>query len=341
MVGRDDLVAPSPIDAAKSIAQRAVLRMRQATAQMPPAPDTRVPDAEINAFEAWVLAGSPAGTCTVDAGMGGGAGGSGGGSSAVYDGGTGGLPCSVSAAVAAKCKNCHGLPLTGNATFPLLTRADFLQISLVDPSKTRADQSVLRIHNAGNPMPPTSSPAITAAEIAAFDGWVATGTQAGNCNPLDAGPQPLTCASGQTWTQGTQGSESMEPGLACISCHRGMNFNGQNPTATSKLNRAYSFMGTAFGGVHDKNLCKSPPPVGGKIEIIDKNGVVTLTINVTNPSGNFRSNSLINTVAMPYTARITANGRTATMVTPQTLGDCNQCHTEQGLQGAPGRIYWP
>jgi len=120
-----------------------------------------------------------------------------------------------------------------------------------------------------------------------------------------------------------------------------MNFNGQNPTATSKLNRAYSFMGTAFGGVHDKNLCKSPPPVGGKIEIIDKNGVVTLTINVTNPSGNFRSNSLINTVAMPYTARITANGRTATMVTPQTLGDCNQCHTEQGLQGAPGRIYWP
>ena len=338
LLSRDDLGAPSAIVAAQSVAQRAVARMRQATAPMPPAPAVRVPDSEINAFEAWVVSGLPVGSCGVPDG---GAGGGGGGTVAVYDGGTGALPCDVSAAVAAKCKNCHGAPLTGNAPFPLLNRADFLQISLVDPTRTRAQQSVLRIHNAANPMPPAGSPAVTAAEVSAFDAWVNAGTQAGPCSPLDAGPQPLTCASGQTWTLGTNGSESMEPGLACIACHRGQNFNGQNPTGLSKLSRAYSFMGTAFSAVHDKNLCRSPPPAGGKVEIIDKNGGVALTLLVTNPYGNFRSNALVNGVALPYTARITANGRTATMVTPQTNGDCNECHTEQGLQGAPGRIYWP
>ncbi len=274
-------------------------------------------------------------------GSGGGNGGAGGGGGATYDGGTGALPCGVSAAVANKCKSCHGSPLAGNATFPLLTRADFLQISKVDPSKTRAEQSVVRLHTASNPMPPVTAPQATPAEVAAFDGWVANGTQAGSCDPADAGPAPLTCASGQTWGLGTLGSESMEPGLACIACHNGQNFIGQNPYGVSEPERSYSFMGTAFSAVHDKNLCVSPPPAQGKIEILDRNGVVALTINVTDPYGNFFSTSLTNSVALPYTARISANGRSFTMTTAQTLGDCNQCHTEQGLQGAPGRIYWP
>jgi predicted CXXCH cytochrome family protein len=29
------------------------------------------------------------------------------------------------------------------------------------------------------------------------------------------------------------------------------------------------------------------------------------------------------------------------MTTPQTNGDCNSCHTEQGTNGASGRIVWP
>ena len=260
---------------------------------------------------------------------------------AVYDGGTGALPCDVSAVVTAKCKSCHGAPLAGAAPFPLLTRSDFLQISLVDPTRTRAQQSVARLHNAASPMPPVGSPPATASDVTAFDNWVNAGTQAGNCSPLDAGPQPLTCASNLTWQFGTSGSDSMEPGYACISCHKGQNFAGQNPGGVSMPSRAYSFMGTAFSGVHEKNLCKSPPPAGGKIEILDKNGVLALTIPVINAYGNFRSTSLTNSVALPYTARIVVNGRVATMTTPQTLGDCNQCHTEQGLQGAPGRIYWP
>jgi predicted CXXCH cytochrome family protein len=29
------------------------------------------------------------------------------------------------------------------------------------------------------------------------------------------------------------------------------------------------------------------------------------------------------------------------MMTPQETGDCNSCHTEQGRNGAPGRILLP
>ena len=40
-------------------------------------------------------------------------------------------------------------------------------------------------------------------------------------------------------------------------------------------------------------------------------------------------------------AKVVVNGIERAMVTPQTLGDCNACHTQNGLQGAPGRIIVP
>lgn len=46
-------------------------------------------------------------------------------------------------------------------------------------------------------------------------------------------------------------------------------------------------------------------------------------------------------VPSPYTARVVVNGVvTSQMLTPQTNGDCNSCHTALGAQGAPGRIHW-
>jgi cytochrome c553 len=57
-----------------------------------------------------------------------------------------------------------------------------------------------------------------------------------------------------------------------------------------------------------------------------------------NQSGNFTSNQAI---ATPYTARlVTADGERK-MFTPQTIGDCNSCHTQDGMSGAPGRIVLP
>ena len=90
-----------------------------------------------------------------------------------------------------------------------------------------------------------------------------------------------------------------------------------------------------------KNLCNAELDAGVRVEIIDKNGQVALTLTPFELSGNFRSDGVTSGVALPYTARVTANGKTARMLTPQTSGDCNSCHTEQGTSGAVGRITFP
>ena len=44
---------------------------------------------------------------------------------------------------------------------------------------------------------------------------------------------------------------------------------------------------------------------------------------------------------MPFTAKVTYQGRERAMTAPQTSGDCNGCHTQAGANGAPGRITLP
>jgi hypothetical protein len=64
-----DLTAPSKGDPTKSAAVMALSRMKSAVSPMPPAPGAPASAAEIAAFEAWVNAGTPMGTCgDVDAG---------------------------------------------------------------------------------------------------------------------------------------------------------------------------------------------------------------------------------------------------------------------------------
>jgi hypothetical protein len=147
----------------------------------------------------------------------------------------------------------------------------------------------------------------------------------------DAGPAPTVCTSGSMWTSGNLGSSNMNPGQACVTCHK-----------TQKPSRAYYFMGTAYPTAHEQTNCNAAPPSGIVVEIIDANGNTALTLPVRSPSGNFFSTSTSAGIALPYRARIrNAQGATLEMTTPQMNGDCNSCHTEQGANGAPGRIVWP
>ncbi len=63
-----DLTASAPSDATKTVAQVALARMQDATKPMPPAPASPVSAAEITAFQAWVTAGAPQGTCATSGG---------------------------------------------------------------------------------------------------------------------------------------------------------------------------------------------------------------------------------------------------------------------------------
>lgn len=281
-----------------------------------------------------------------DGGAGGGEGGGSGGGSGTGGGSGGGsgtafagLNCDVANLMAAKCTSCHGNPLTGGAPFPLLTRADLVASSPTYANQTVALRSLVRMQATVAPMPPAPAARATATELAAFQAWINAGTPEETCgmvpdagmgNP-DAGPAPVVCTSGSRWTLGNLGSPNMNPGQACRQCHQ-----VQEPF------RAYYFMGTVYPTPHEQTNCNARPPAGLVIDIIDANGNVAQTLAVRTPSGNFYSTSVNTAVALPYKARVRdAQGRTLTMNTPQMNGDCNTCHTEQGANGAPGRIYWP
>jgi len=130
---------------------------------------------------------------------------------------------------------------------------------------------------------------------------------------------PANCSTGQV--SRVEEGERMEPGGDCISCHR-----DEGPR--------YTVAGTVMGAATDSDTCVGVPDV--TVELTDANGVVlTLTANSV---GNFFTRQA---VAMPYTARVLSGGKERKMVAAQTDGDCASCHTDEGANGAPGRVLAP
>lgn len=294
--------------------------------------------------------GEPGSSAGGDGSAGGGtstAGGSSAGGSAV----PGDLPCDVADLLARSCTSCHGSSLSGGAPFSLLSRADLVRE--LSPGVTVVSRSVTRMKLASAPMPPAPFPAPSAQDTAILEGWVTAGMPNGSCTggAPDAGPAPLTCLGGTTWTLGNRANENMNPGWACQSCHDGQNVAGQNAGGVSQPERSYFFMGTVFRGPNERDLCNAGLTGTVEIEITGADGNPITTMRAREGSGNFfsdgelpRSNRLLMsnaTLSLPYTAKVRANGMVREMRTPQMSGDCNVCHTERGAQLAPGRIVSP
>ncbi len=295
------------------------------------------------------------GEATIIGGQGGGAGAggaAGGGAGGAAGGGPGtvtGMPCEVAVPLTVHCITCHGADFGPPVPYPLLTRDQLAAAAPGFAGQTVADRCVARMKAAASPMPPGPLPPVPAADIAAFEAWIAAGLPAGTCADLPDAGVVLTCASGARWTRGINSSFDMNPGYACQECHLGRNFNGQNPTLASKPGEAWFFMGTVFPGLHEEDRCNSSTPPGLKVEILDESRSVVVTMYPSTISGNFASHEdpLRSTRAIrwnqftgQYTARV-VNGRLVSeMTTLQTSGDCNTCHTERGRTGAPGRIVY-
>jgi len=242
-----------------------------------------------------------------------------------------GLPCDVQQLLENRCIGCH----LGPSPAALLTSDDLLKPSS-DPAKTLAQKSAERIKSATSPMPPAPAVAPSPAEIATFEQWVTAGTPKGAaCTPApgDAGAEggtggnvyntPTVCTSKTTWNQGNEGSSSMRPGGACITCH------------TMRGGPAYKVAGTVYPTAHEPNDCNG---VGAGVTVVvtDKNGVVTsLPVNGV---GNFSSRAAI---AAPFHVKVTNGTKERAMAGALTAGDCNSCHTLAGVNGAPGRVMAP
>ena len=109
----------------------------------------------------------------------------------------------------------------------------------------------------------------------------------------------------------------MAPGDVCFGCH------------------AFTIAGTVYPTAHEPYGCYGVNE-GAEIQITPVCGF-PIVIPVNN-AGNFYYTG---NVRVPFTAKVVVNGVERAMLTPQTNGDCNSCHTQEGLQGAPGRIVVP
>lgn len=345
LVTRANLMAPSLADPTQTFAQRALTRIQLTVGEMPPAPAARATAAEIQALGNWIASGYAAASCGAGGSTGtggssgtGGATGTGGSSGTGGAGGTtnAGLPCNVQAVYQTHCTSCHAATPINGAPMPLVTRANLTAPSSVSAAMTFAQRTVVRMQSTTSPMPPAPGALVSATEIQTVQSWITAGYPAGTCGTTgggaDAGPPdplglPPTCTSGTTWTGGNNGSASMNPGRACISCHASS--GGEAPT--------FQIAGTVYPTGHEPDLCNGANGTNGaKVVIVDAaNRTLTLTPNA---SGNF---SYTGPLTTPYTAKVTYQGRERIMPAAQTSGDCNSCHTQNGTNGAPGRITLP
>jgi hypothetical protein len=222
----------------------------------------------------------------------------------------------------------------------LLTRADFGAKSSVDPTKNQAQRSLARM--AEDTMPPGGR-GLGATDLVTFDNWVQAGFPGGSCEAVDAGTMEPTCASNQFAPRpvplNTHRGANMAPGFACISCHSGQNFAGQNPGGLSAPRDIYDYMGTVFVSRHDKDLCLPTAAIDARVEIYDLSGKVVTTMQVL-PSGNF-GGLASGTIPSKYRAKVITADGSRMMTTAQSNGDCNTCHTVAGTTDAPGRIFLP
>jgi len=251
--------------------------------------------------------------------------------SGITTGGSGGgdLPCDVQAFVASKCLMCHRADPPGT----LLSSADFQKNSKIDPTKTVGQVAVERLALTTNlRMPPAPLAPATDAERSALSAWVTAGAKAANCaqtvetppNPYDT---PVVCTSMTNWTGGNRESPQMRPGGACISCHQK---EGEGPV--------FAVAGTLFPTPHEPNDCNGVgSTAGAHVVITESNGTVhTLSVN---QAGNFFLES--RSFTFPYQAKVVYQDRERVMVEAQRSGDCNDCHTQDGRENAPGRIFLP
>ncbi|MCY1054527.1 hypothetical protein [Nannocystis sp. SCPEA4] len=146
-------------------------------------------------------------------------------------------------------------------------------------------------------------------------------------NPFDDPPQ---CSSREYWEEEEdEGSPQMNPGEACITCH-----TTQDDAPT------FLIAGTVYPTAHEPNDCfRSPPATDAEVVITDAmNQMFVLPVN---QAGNFFLEDEDATLVLPFTAKVVLGDEERAMGTPQSVGDCNSCHTQAGANGAPGRILVP
>jgi hypothetical protein len=354
-----NLTAPAVSDPTRTVGQLVVVRTTART--MPPGGVPAVSAADIQTVETWLDAGSPSScpsTLPPTTGGGGVSADAGAGTTTPPPAGGGGAMtinpvvgtsrndpwCSVVGDVAPTCAGCHASPPRGGAPMSLLTYADWIAHAVTQPTVVVGQLALTRMR-AGT-MPPGGG--ATTTQIADVQAWVNGGMASSTCgatggdggavvvDPFGSAP---TCTSGRRMT--TPNGPTMRPGEACLNCHTAGGGGGEDGNGGGEEEDdgavSYALGGTVYPTAHEPNDCVGAVNGGGSVvTVLDAAGrTISLTPNAV---GNFFYQGAI---TFPITARITRNGLSRSMTTPQTTGNCNACHTQTGAKGAPGRILEP
>lgn len=241
------------------------------------------------------------------------------------------LPCAIESLLRARCQSCHAQKTPSGVA--LLTYADLLELSPADPHATVAARCLQRMKDASAGMPPSPLAPASPQEITTLQAWLDDGAPQGTCSSTETPEDPYAaapvCSSGSYWTGSDSGSPWMMPGHACITCHR------QYPAYAPR----FTVAGTVFATAHEPDKCFGVP-LSANVQVVltDANGQELSPIQARS-GGNF--GAILAGLALPYRAKVVVAGRERVMLTPQTNGDCNACHTQSGLEGARGRIIPP
>jgi hypothetical protein len=163
------------------------------------------------------------------------------------------------------------------------------------------------------------------------------GSSTGGGIPSGGFPSVDGCSTGRFWDPaGSDGLAAegpwMNPGRMCQSCHR--EETGQDVVEIG---------GTVYSSLHEQDLCYGVDgtSINAEVVVTDNEGeVFRLPVG---PTGNF---SLLlegaPRVQLPITgAKVVVGDREREMTYHPNVADCNYCHTREGRNGAPGRIFLP
>lgn len=90
-----------------------------------------------------------------------------------------GIPCEVDQILAANCRSCHQSPTRYGAPRPLLSYEDLMAPSVTEPNKSMHVLARERMREEGGRMPPPPNAAVSDADLAIWDAWVAAGAPRG------------------------------------------------------------------------------------------------------------------------------------------------------------------
>ena len=141
---------------------------------------------------------------------------------------------------------------------------------------------------------------------------------------------PPVCTSGVMWTLGDVGSADMNPGMACDTCHT---------LGGSASGYEFDVAGTVYPTAHEPDECDGTATA----TVVITDAKQTVHMLAVNSAGNFYNFDYLGVGAIPtpFTVKVVDSSGSRAMIAPLTSGDCNICHTEQGTQGAPGRVLAP